>query len=208
VFISPRAPLKGLVSLFLGLLVACVGLSNPAAFPRFTFGSVELMGGIGLIPLMIGMFAISEIIRYVVDTDPQPMIVDRPIGNVFKGMWRLTSSTRCRSCAAARSARCRRAARRRRRHRRWMSYAMSKSFSKEPEKFGTGHVEGIVESARPTTARSPAPGSRRSCSAFRRLDHRDRDRRALHEEHEPGPRSSSTTRRTSTRSTCCSSSRT
>ena len=28
----------------------------------------------------------------------------------------------------------------------WMSYAMSKRFSKEPQKFGTGHVEGIVES--------------------------------------------------------------
>jgi TctA family transporter len=28
----------------------------------------------------------------------------------------------------------------------WMSYGMSKRFSKEPEKFGTGHVEGIVES--------------------------------------------------------------
>jgi len=28
----------------------------------------------------------------------------------------------------------------------WMSYAMSKRFSSEPEKFGTGHVEGIVES--------------------------------------------------------------
>jgi len=28
----------------------------------------------------------------------------------------------------------------------WMSYAMSKKFSREPEKFGTGHVEGIVES--------------------------------------------------------------
>ena len=28
----------------------------------------------------------------------------------------------------------------------WMSYAMSKKFSKEPEKFGTGHIEGIVES--------------------------------------------------------------
>jgi putative tricarboxylic transport membrane protein len=28
----------------------------------------------------------------------------------------------------------------------WMSYAMSKRFSKEPEKFGTGHIEGIVES--------------------------------------------------------------
>src|SRR5919112_1709543 len=89
VFISTDRPLKGLVTLFLGLLVAGVGLNNPAAFPRFTFGSSELLGGIGLIPLMIGMFAVAEIIRYVVDLDPQPIIVDQPIGNVFKGMWGL-----------------------------------------------------------------------------------------------------------------------
>src|SRR5512143_3362213 len=41
VFIPSERPLKGFVSLLLGLLVACIGLGNPAAFPRFTFGSVE-----------------------------------------------------------------------------------------------------------------------------------------------------------------------
>src|SRR6188768_2281776 len=85
VFISTDRPLKGLVTLFLGLLVASVGLNNPAAFPRFTFGNTELLGGIGLIPLMIGMFAVSEIIRYVVNLEPEGTIVDQPIGNVFKG---------------------------------------------------------------------------------------------------------------------------
>ena len=70
VFITSNRPLKGLVTLFLGLLVACVGLGNPAGFPRFTFGSAEMTGGIGMIPLMIGMFAISEVIRFVVDTAP------------------------------------------------------------------------------------------------------------------------------------------
>src|SRR5690348_14915861 len=64
VFMTSDRPLKGFVSLLLGLLVACVGLNNPAAFPRFTFGSTEMLGGIGMIPLMIGMFAISEIIRF------------------------------------------------------------------------------------------------------------------------------------------------
>jgi Uncharacterized protein conserved in bacteria len=44
VFITSDRPLKGFVSLLLGLLVACVGLNNPAAIPRFTFGSVELAG--------------------------------------------------------------------------------------------------------------------------------------------------------------------
>src|SRR6185369_8961213 len=48
VFMTSDRPLKGFVSLLLGLMVACVGLGNPAGFPRFTFGSIELLGGIGL----------------------------------------------------------------------------------------------------------------------------------------------------------------
>jgi putative tricarboxylic transport membrane protein len=147
VFISTEAPLKGLITLFLGLLVASVGLNNPAAFPRFTFGNSELLGGIGLIPLMIGMFAVGEIIRFVVSTEPDALIVDQPIGNVFRGMWRLAvkypkqilrGSALGTLVGALPGAGADIAA--------WMSYAMSKKFSKEPEKFGTGHVEGIVES--------------------------------------------------------------
>jgi TctA family transporter len=147
VFMTSDRPLKGFVSLMLGLLIAAVGLGNPAGFPRFTFGNIELLGGIGLIPLMIGMFAISEIIRYAVDVNAAPMIVDQPIGNVFKGMWRLTvkyplqilrGSALGTLVGALPGAGADIAA--------WMSYAISKKFSKEPEKFGTGHVEGIVES--------------------------------------------------------------
>jgi TctA family transporter len=147
VFISTDRPLKGLISLFIGLMIACVGLGNPAAFPRFTFGNTELMGGIGMIPLMIGMFAVSEIIRFVVDLEPELQIIDRPIGNVFKGMWQLTlkyplqilrGSALGTLIGALPGAGADIAA--------WMSYAMSKRLSKEPEKFGTGHVEGIVES--------------------------------------------------------------
>jgi len=147
VFISSDRPLKGLVTLFGGLLVACVGLNNPAAFPRFTFGNADLLGGLGLVPMMIGMFAVSEIIRYVVDTAPAALIVDAKVGNVFKGMWALAvkyplqilrGSVLGTLVGALPGAGADIAA--------WMSYAMSKRFSKEPEKFGTGHVEGIVES--------------------------------------------------------------
>jgi putative tricarboxylic transport membrane protein len=147
VFISSDRPLKGLVTLFGGLLVACVGLNNPAAFPRFTFGNTNLLGGLGLVPMMIGMFAVSEIIRYVVDTAPAALIVDAKVGNVFKGMWALAvkyplqilrGSVLGTLVGALPGAGADIAA--------WMSYAMSKRFSKEPEKFGTGHVEGIVES--------------------------------------------------------------
>ncbi len=147
VFMTSDRPVKGFVSLLLGLLIAGVGLGNPAGFPRFTFGSTELLGGIGMIPLMIGMFAISEIFRYAVDTNPQMRIADQPIGNVFRGIWRLAvkypvqilrGSTLGTLVGALPGAGADIAS--------WMSYAISKKFSKEPQKFGTGHVEGIVES--------------------------------------------------------------
>jgi putative tricarboxylic transport membrane protein len=147
VFITSDRPLKGLITLFLGLLVACVGLGNPAGFPRFTFGNTEIMGGIGLIAMMIGMFAISEIIRYVVDTSPPAELVVEQVGNVLKGQWALArkypvqilrGSVLGTAVGALPGAGADIAA--------WMSYGMSKKLSKEPEKFGTGHVEGIVES--------------------------------------------------------------
>lgn len=147
VFITSDRPLKGLVTLLLGLLVACVGLGNPAGFPRFTFGNAELTGGIGMIAMMIGMFAISELIRYVVDTSPPAELVVEKVGNVMAGQWQLAKkypvqilrgSTLGTAVGALPGAGADIAA--------WMSYAMSKKFSKEPEKFGTGHVEGIVES--------------------------------------------------------------
>ncbi|MBL0428421.1 tripartite tricarboxylate transporter permease [Ramlibacter alkalitolerans] len=147
VFITSDEPLKGVMTLFLGLLVACVGLGNPAGFPRFTFGSAEMTGGIGMIAMMIGMFAISEVIRYVVDTSPPAELAVEKVGNVLRGQWVLAKkyplqilrgSTLGTAVGALPGAGADIAA--------WMSYAMSKKFSKEPHKFGTGHVEGIVES--------------------------------------------------------------
>jgi TctA family transporter len=147
VFIAGADPLKGMVSLLLGLLVAVVGLENPAGAPRYTFGNPDLMGGIPLIPLMIGMFAVSEILRFAVNVVKPEMATERPFGNVFKGMWTLLKkyplqlfrgSALGTAVGALPGAGADIAA--------WMSYAMSKRFSKEPQKFGTGHVEGIVES--------------------------------------------------------------
>ena len=146
IFIAGTDPLKGVVSLLLGLLIATVGLDNPAGAPRYTFGSAELTGGISLIPLMIGMFAISEVLRFASGVDKPMMAIDRPFGNVFAGMWALINkypvqlfrgSALGTLVGALPGAGADIAA--------WMSYAVSKKFSKEPEKFGTGHVEGIVE---------------------------------------------------------------
>jgi putative tricarboxylic transport membrane protein len=147
VFIGNSSVLKASISLILGLLVACMGADNPGAYPRFTFGVTELNGGVSLIPMMVGMFAVSELLRFMVNLDPPMKIVVNKLGNVFAGMWDLTKKYKWAlmrgnvlgviigiqpGSGADMAA--------------WLSYAMSKKFSKEPEKFGTGHVEGIIES--------------------------------------------------------------
>jgi TctA family transporter len=146
VFLAIGNPLKGVVSLLIGLLVASVGLDNPAGFPRFTFGNAELAGGLTLIPIMIGMVAVSEILRSVARIEQPWEMAQAKIGNVMRGMWGLTrryplqllrGSTLGTAIGALPGAGADIAA--------WMSYAVSKRFSKEPEKFGTGHVEGIIE---------------------------------------------------------------
>jgi putative tricarboxylic transport membrane protein len=145
-FLALGNPLKGVVSLLLGLLVASVGLDNPAAFPRFTFGNAELAGGLTLVPIMIGMFAVSEILRNAAAIDRPWEMAQARIGNVFRGMWGLArrypmpivrGSVLGTAIGALPGAGADIAA--------WMSYAVSKRFSREPEKFGTGHVEGIIE---------------------------------------------------------------
>jgi TctA family transporter len=87
------------------------------------------------------------LLRYITNLDPPPVMVTEKIGNIFSGMWSLLVKYRwplvrgsalgtvigIQPGSGADMAS-------------WMSYAMSKKFSKEPEKFGTGHVEGIVES--------------------------------------------------------------
>jgi len=147
IFIAGKDPVKGIVSLLIGLLISIVGLENPAGAPRYTFGNAEIMGGIPLIPLMIGMFAVSEILRYAAVVAKPVMATDRPFGNVFAGMWTLIKkypvqlfrgSALGTAVGALPGAGADIAA--------WMAYATSKRFSKEPQKFGTGHVEGIVES--------------------------------------------------------------
>ncbi len=62
-FVAGPSLLKGLASLLFGLFLATVGLDPVSGMPRFTFGSTNLMGGLGLIPVLIGLFAVSELLR-------------------------------------------------------------------------------------------------------------------------------------------------
>jgi putative tricarboxylic transport membrane protein len=54
------ALVKGVLSAALGVLVAMVGLDSISGASRFTFGSSQLVGGVELIPLLVGLFGAAE----------------------------------------------------------------------------------------------------------------------------------------------------
>jgi len=59
---SGGRPVKGWIAGFLGLLFSQVGLDTVDSMARFTFGNVNIRGGISLLPVMIGLFGFPEII--------------------------------------------------------------------------------------------------------------------------------------------------
>ena len=59
--------LKGLITGFLGLLLGCVGVDVITGTARFTFNSVMLIGGVSVLPLLVGLFALSQVFESVFD---------------------------------------------------------------------------------------------------------------------------------------------
>jgi TctA family transporter len=143
--VARSSPVKAIASMLIGLLVACIGIENPGGIPRFTFGSTDLLGGIEVVPALVGVFAVAEVMR-AMTTPPPPPLPRRRFGSILGGQWMLTKKywwpmTRGNGVGiiigVLPGAGADMAA--------WVSYAMSKRFSKEKEKFGTGHPEGLVE---------------------------------------------------------------
>jgi putative tricarboxylic transport membrane protein len=135
-------PIKGWISGFIGLLLSMVGLEGIHAFPRFSYGNVQLAAGISLIPALIGLFGIAEVLAVLKDIKPRRVesqlnrIVPK-IGEVLSH-WKTTFKAALvgigiglipgvgEDVAA------------------WVSYDVCKRTSPEREKYGTGCYEGLV----------------------------------------------------------------
>lgn len=146
VFMGSESPVRGFLSLLMGLTIGSVGLNNPAGVPRLTFGSTDMLGGIDFIPVMIGIFAISMVLRAVMNGGGGKEEAPKTVGNIFrhwgfmlKTYWRqiLRGNLTGTAIGILPGAGSDVAA--------YVSYAISRRFSRTPEKYGTGHVEGIVE---------------------------------------------------------------
>ncbi|MDX9957192.1 MAG: tripartite tricarboxylate transporter permease [Clostridia bacterium] len=141
--VSGKSIVKGLIMGVLGMLIATIGLDPVGGFDRLTFGFRNLMGGISLIPAMIGLFAISEILEKARTVNLDMEIVGEfqnqklPKGSILASMKTIIKSSAIGTFIGAVPGTGAAIAS-------FLSYNEAKRSSKTPEKFGTGHLEGVA----------------------------------------------------------------
>lgn len=145
VSISGRSLIKGAMSAFLGLLIASIGFDPISGFPRFTMGMMEMMEGPPFIPTLIGLFAVSEVFNEIQKTGKIQQAkanLDRylPTWADIKATYKtlIRSSLIGSGIGAIPGAGGDIAA--------FVAYGEAKRASKEPEKFGTGEINGVAAS--------------------------------------------------------------
>jgi putative tricarboxylic transport membrane protein len=151
-FLSQGSRAKSLMMGLLGLLLSGVGLDMFTSAPRFTFGVNALTDGIGLIPLVMGLFGIAEILlnleqsmtRRIYETRLDELLPTA--GDWLAAKWPIVRATvigfflgLLPGGGAVLSS--------------FVAYAVEKRLSKHPERFGTGVIEGV---AAPETANNAA----------------------------------------------------
>ncbi|MDR1588229.1 MAG: tripartite tricarboxylate transporter permease [Treponema sp.] len=147
---------RTIISGLIGLLLACIGLDPLMGVPRLAFGTRFLLSGIEMIPVMIGFFAITEILKQTLKRDKLEAAGNASkLSAVFPSIREFLSVKwtvlRCAvvgtiigilpGAGATISA--------------FLCYSMEQKLSKYPEKFGTGIIDGI---AAPETGNNAAVG--------------------------------------------------
>ena len=145
VLLAGDSLVKALLSMLVGLWIAGMGSDLFSATSRFTFGQVEMLGGIDFIIVAIGLFAVGEVLGNMEPEEPPSMI---PVPRGFRNLMPTWQDMKdCRfafvngslvgfligvlpgagSTIAS-----------------FMSYGIEKAVSKHPERFGKGAIEGVA----------------------------------------------------------------
>ncbi|MFZ4453862.1 tripartite tricarboxylate transporter permease [Salibacterium aidingense] len=136
--------LKGLIGGCLGLFIATIGLDPATAVPRFTFGQSQLVGGIALIPALIGLFAFSEVLNKVNKPHVEKNNKDLTVGEstLNRNEWKKSSKTIVKSSligtiigiipgtGGTSGA--------------FISHNEARRSSKHPDRYGKGEIDGIA----------------------------------------------------------------
>jgi putative tricarboxylic transport membrane protein len=146
---------KGMLSMVLGLVIATVGIDLQSGQPRYTMGIPELQDGVGFIVVVVGLFAIGEVFSGMEDYFKGKSEIIRIKGKLWltREEWSRSYMPIIRGAligffkgvlpgAGATIATI-------------LSYSLERSIHKEPQKFGTGMIEGV---AGPESANNAAVG--------------------------------------------------
>ena len=136
---------KGIIGGLFGLLLGTVGMDPVTGYPRFTFGTLQLMGGINMIPALIGLFAIPQALLLLSTESGTSTGLFKPKrGLFFKTLREILKRLRVliQSCligivvgimpgAGGNIAT-------------FIAYSEAKRFSKNADEYGTGIYEGVI----------------------------------------------------------------
>jgi len=155
-YLTQGSVLRGLAMAGMGLFLSLIGQDLITGQARFTFGLTGLIDGVGLVPLVMGLFGISEVLLNLEKLDEKREVLKTRFKNLFptKGDWQKSTVAIGRGTligfflgilpggGAVISS--------------FISYAVEKRFSKHPEEFGKGAIEGV---AGPESANNAASSS-------------------------------------------------
>lgn len=134
--------LKGIISAIFGLALTLPGMDPLTGIARMTFGSPFMLSGLGFVPILMGLFGISEILINV--EAKQKSVMTAPLSSLWltRGDWKASTWPILRGSAlgfvigvvpglgAATSS--------------FLSYAMEKRIARDPSRFGKGAIEGVA----------------------------------------------------------------
>ncbi len=153
-YLGGGSRLKSAAMAILGLFLGTIGLDPITATPRFTYGSITLMDGLGLVPMIMGLFGIAEVLLNI-EKELKQEVFQTQIKGLFPNRqdWRDSAGAITRGSLLGfflgilpgmgtiiPS---------------FISYALERRVSKHPEKFGKGAIEGV---AGPESANNSATG--------------------------------------------------
>jgi len=153
-YLAGASKLKAVAMALLGLFLGTVGLDPLTATPRFTYGSITLMDGLGLVPIIMGLFGITEVLLNVERGVRQEVFKAQIKGLLpTRQQWKESAAPIARGSflgfflgilpgigAIIPT---------------FLSYALEKRISRHPERFGAGAIEGV---AAPESANNAATG--------------------------------------------------
>jgi putative tricarboxylic transport membrane protein len=142
-YLARKSMAKALMMAVVGIVLGCVGLDPITATPRFTFGILDLADGIGIAPVVMGLFGIAEVLENlgvltkaeifagkIKGLFPDREDWRRSIGPIARGSLLGFSLGLLPGVGAIVP--------------QFLSYALEKKLSRHPERFGSGEIEGVA----------------------------------------------------------------